>query len=81
MRSVYARVFLYHADAEVDRALAIATAVGLATLALLTLWLTAIAPLVGRVLVENGRLAGAAIGLSPRSPGPLRRLVGGVRRH
>jgi drug/metabolite transporter (DMT)-like permease len=37
-------VFLYHADAELDRALAIATAVALAALAVFTLWLTAIAP-------------------------------------
>lgn len=36
-------VFAYHADAEVNRALAIATAVALVALAVFTLWLMAIA--------------------------------------
>ncbi len=54
-------VFLYHADAEVDRALAIATAVALASLALFTLWLTAIAP---RRPGRRRRAAGVALALA-----------------
>jgi hypothetical protein len=60
MRSVYAAVLLYHADAEVDRALAIATAIALAALAVFTLWLMAIAP---RQPGRSRRAAGVALAL------------------
>jgi hypothetical protein len=65
-------VFLYHADAEVDRALAIAIPIALLAVCIVTVWLTAIAP---RDPTRQRRATGVALLLASAAIGAFLALL------